>query len=250
MACVAEFSRLTDVVIGQLEGNLVGLILHGSAVHGGLRPDSDIDLLAVVARPLTSAERASLTDALLRVSGRRALDGPARPAEITVVLSEDLSGDPAGIATEYQYGEWLRDEITSGRIPERHHNPDLVLILAMARTGVSVVGAAPEMILPEVSQADVSAALVAALPALLANVGGDERNVALTVARMQVTRDTGRFVPKDVAAELIAERVTDEYAQMLRTAAAAYRGEATDDWEALRPALVAYLDAAAAELTQ
>ena len=40
-----------------LGGSLLGAYLHGSAVTGGLRPDSDLDLLLLTARPLSAAER-------------------------------------------------------------------------------------------------------------------------------------------------------------------------------------------------
>ncbi len=230
--------------------SISALILYGSAVHGGLRPESDIDLLAVVAVPLSLRVRESLTQALLRVSGRRASDGPARPAEVTVVVASDLAGAPSEVATEYQYGEWLRDAIWHGAKLERHHNPDLVVVFAMARSGVSLVGPPPEEILPLIRRDDVDAAMCSALPELLADADGDERNVALTMARMQVTRESGEFVSKDVAAERIAQRLPSDQRAMLRMAAAAYRGETKDDWESHRRTLHTYLTIAAKEICQ
>lgn len=233
---------------GELGGDLVGLILYGSAIHGGLRPDSDLDLLAIVKRSLTPERRSSLTEALLRVSGKRAYDGPGRPAEVTIVVADDLSADPSDIATDFQYGEWLRDEAEAGSYPARHHDPDLVLVLAMARSGKSLTGPAPEVLLPEIPRSACESAIVAALPSLLDDLEGDERNVVLTVARMQLTMETGGFASKDAAAERIAERVPPAQAQMLRIAAAAYRGEAADDWRSLRPALLAYLSSATGQM--
>lgn len=44
------------------------LYLHGSAVAGGLRPQSDLDILAVVDVPLSDEQRQDLIAALLSIS--------------------------------------------------------------------------------------------------------------------------------------------------------------------------------------
>ena len=55
-------------------GDVLGAYLHGSAVVGGLRPNSDLDILVVLRRP---RERRALVEALLEVSGARARRGRA-----------------------------------------------------------------------------------------------------------------------------------------------------------------------------
>lgn len=65
---------------------LLAVYLHGSAVSGGLRPQSDIDLLAVVDRGLTGGERDALLSSLLRLSGRHpAVQGGRRCLEINMM---------------------------------------------------------------------------------------------------------------------------------------------------------------------
>lgn len=49
---------------------LVAAYLYGSAVSGGLRPRSDVDLIIVISRPMSAADRKSLATAVLKVSGR------------------------------------------------------------------------------------------------------------------------------------------------------------------------------------
>lgn len=237
-----EVRTVADIVEHEFAGNLRGLILYGSAIHGGIRPESDIDLLAVVIDPTSLQVRESLTQALMRVSGRRAQAGPARPAEVTVVVADDLSGNPSEIATDYQYGEWLRDAIDHGAALERHHNPDLVVVLAMARGGISLVGPTPDVLLPRIPRDELNTSMCNATADLLADVEGDERNVVLTIARMQVTLESGEFVPKDVAAERIVPRLPADQGAMLRMAAAAYRGEIVDDWGSLGQTLQDYLN--------
>lgn len=240
--------RLTAVVLDALGDDLVSLILYGSAVAGGLRPDSDIDLLAVTAQPLRDAQRERLIDGLLAVSGRRALHGPSRPVELTVMALADLGWEHPVV--QLQYGEWLRDDAIAGRLEGPHVDADAVLLMAMARErGTALVGRAPTELLPEVPAAAVRSAIVATLPALLDDLDGDERNVVLTLARMLETLRGAPFLPKDVAAERVALTVPDDQARMLTIAAAAYRGEVDDDWTSLASAMHAFVGSAVAGIT-
>ena len=59
--------------------DVLGAYLHGSAVLGGLRPTSDLDILVVLERRTTATERRALVEGLLDVSGARARRGPSRP---------------------------------------------------------------------------------------------------------------------------------------------------------------------------
>jgi streptomycin 3"-adenylyltransferase len=55
--------RQLEAIVGILElvlgPDLVGTWLHGSAVLGGLRPRSDIDVLAISRRPTVPRERSA-----------------------------------------------------------------------------------------------------------------------------------------------------------------------------------------------
>ena len=59
---------MVAVVLGVLEQAVPGAYLHGSAVLGGLRPYSDLDVLAVSARCTTPEEKRRLVDRLRAVS--------------------------------------------------------------------------------------------------------------------------------------------------------------------------------------
>lgn len=56
----SEASKALLVVQKRLPESLVAVCLHGSAVVGGLRPASDVDLLAVIDQPMTSPVRKCL----------------------------------------------------------------------------------------------------------------------------------------------------------------------------------------------
>lgn len=72
-ACVphsirAQVRQACDILQQHLATTLVGIYLFGSAVDGGLKPLSDVDLLVTVASPPSAATRHALMAALLRVS--------------------------------------------------------------------------------------------------------------------------------------------------------------------------------------
>jgi predicted nucleotidyltransferase len=84
---LAEIVRALDEVLGPA---LIGAYLHGSAVLGGLRPHSDIDVLALTARETTVTEKDRLIGHLLEISGRYPIAGPPRPIELTVVVGSEV----------------------------------------------------------------------------------------------------------------------------------------------------------------
>ena len=69
---VQSIVRLAIEVFGI---DVLGAYLHGSAVLGGLRPTSDLDVLVVLERRTTATERRALVEGLLDVSGARARRG-------------------------------------------------------------------------------------------------------------------------------------------------------------------------------
>ena len=74
-------------------------------------------------------------------------------------------------------------------------------------------------------------AQLAALPGLVEDLGGDGRNVLLTLARALHTVETGVIVPKEQAAVTAAKRIDPAGAELLLAAAGEYRGEEQVDWD-------------------
>jgi len=228
-----EAQRAIPVLERFLGDSLVAIHLHGSAVGGGLRRLSDVDLLAVVDRPTTADIRKRLVAELLTVSGRYpAPPGGARPIELTILLLSDLRPAPYPARVEFVYGEWLRADFEAGTVPEPHAHPGHTLLLAQARGEAKPLrGPALAEILAEIPRTDVHRAMGEALPSLLGDLAGDERNVLLTLARMWYTLTTGDFVAKDVAAHWAAAQLPAEPAALLETARGGYLGTVADTWE-------------------
>ncbi|MGW2230160.1 aminoglycoside adenylyltransferase family protein [Streptomyces formicae] len=213
---------------------LIGAYLHGSAVLGGLRPHSDIDVLAVVRHPTTASLRRALTEGLLAVSGHPDHGTPLRPVELTVVVQDDIRPWTYPPRCEFQYGEWLRDTYLRGGTPEPGPGPDLALLVTMVLAGrASLFGPAPDDVLDPVPAADLTRAMTSGVPELLAELDTDTRNVLLTLARIWTTLATGDIKSKDAAADWALERLPAEHRPVLARARAVYLGGEEERWDDL-----------------
>lgn len=228
----AEALAALTIVRELFGGSLVAVYLHGSAVSGGLRPKSDVDLLVVTDRAPTDEMRKRLVAALMAVSGRHPAD-PAGPRciELIVLLESQLSSPAYPARSELVYGEWLRDAFEAGEIPMPVSDPELTLVLAQARREArALVGPPVVELLPRIPDDHVLRAMRELLPPLLDSLEGDEANVLLTLARMWRTAATGEFVTKDAAAEWSIPRLPEFAADMIARARDAYLHGAEGSW--------------------
>ena len=185
MIMLQRILTLVDQVLGD---QVLGMYWHGSAVLGGLRPTSDLDVLVVTGRRMSEVERKSLVDGLLQVSGQRAERGPGRPVELSVVVIGDVKPWRYPPQQEFMYGEWLREAYEQGVVPQREHAPDLSVLLTMVLQGnAALMGPAPAQLLDSVPPEDLVRGAMAGIPQLLKDLESDTRNVLLTLARIWTT---------------------------------------------------------------
>ena len=209
------------------------LYLHGSAVAGGLRPQSDLDILAIVDAPLSDEQRQDLIAALLSISAPHPAtpDGP-RCIELVVCRLADLQRNEHPAKVEFIYGEWLRDAFREGYLSDAAADPEYTLLLAQARQqaqllwGRDVLADVPVTPIEHIRQA-----MRDGVEPLYEGLRGDERNVLLTLARMWRTGVHGDFVTKEQAAEWAIPRLPAELAKTLEYARLAYIGEVLDRWD-------------------
>lgn len=225
----------TDAVLAVLDrslkrGTLLGAFLYGSAASGGLRPDSDLDLLGVLSRRLTEAEKRALVDGLVPLSWRRVRPAGWRPVELTLVVQSDVRPWRYPPRLELQYGEWLREELVSGNLgPWPPVNPDVAVLLTMVHgSGRPLLGPAAADLLDPVPQGDLVRAMRDEVPSLLDDLESDTRNVLLTLARIWATVETMEIRSKDAAADWVLARLPEAHRPMLQLARDAYRGVAED----------------------
>jgi streptomycin 3"-adenylyltransferase len=224
--------------------HLVGAYLHGSALTGGLRPSSDLDLLAVTGRPTTPGERHALIDRLLGISGSRARSGPARSIELSIVVQAEVRPWVFPPNLDFQYGDWWRPKFARGDLsPWRTPNPDLAVMLASARErSDALVGPELSDVLDPIPRAHVNQAMLDGIPDLLADLESDTRNVILTLARIWFTTATGSIEPKDVAAAWALARLPEHDRAVLAHARAIYLGEEPERWEHLQTSVRQHAD--------
>lgn len=198
-----QIAAVADLVRSTLGAHLLGLYLYGSAVAGGLRQGSDLDLLALANRRTSPAQRQSLIAGLRPLSSRAERPANWRPVELTVAALTDLFPARYPPRVDFQSGEWLRAQFDAGEPrPWRTSNPDLLIVSSQVRrSSDALVGPPAREILPETPTTDLARAMTEEIGSLLDDLETDTANVLLTLARIWHTLDTHDFVPKDAAAD-------------------------------------------------
>ncbi len=226
--------KVAEHLLSLFGKRVAGIYLYGSAVSGGLKPQSDVDILFVVHDTIRSNEKNALTSFLLEFSGKNQEAG--RPLEVTGISLTDVRPWKFPPKCLFQYGEWLRNELESGKIPEPFSSPDLAILLRQIRgASLPLYGPAAQILLEPVPYEDLYTAILQSIPELRANLSWDRRNVLLTFARMWYTAATGEITSKDAAAQWVLIRMREDqnilpYACYLENACRAYRGEEPDLW--------------------
>lgn len=233
---MTQTEHVVHLVRRVLGPDVVGLYRHGSAVLDGLRPTSDLDILAVARRPTTHRERRDLLAGTLDISGRSPGTGPDRPVELTVVVQSEVRPWNYPPMCDFQYGEWLRGAYERGEIPLPTVSPDLAPLITMVLLGNSpLFGPPPRDVLAPVPHDDLVRAIVLGVPELLDDLDDDTRNVVLTLARIWSTLATGTIGSKEAAATWALSRLPEEHRPVLAHARAVYRGEEDERWAGLLP---------------
>jgi predicted nucleotidyltransferase len=228
----------------------VGAYLFGSAVLGGLRPRSDLDVLVVSRRRTSRGEKRRLVERLLAVSGSQP-PAPPRPVELTIVVESEIRPWPYPPAYDFQYGEWLRREFESGDVEPwpTTANPDLAVLITMVLLGNRpLLGPPPADVFDPVPRDDLVRAMVDGLDGLLRDLDTDTRNVVLTLARIWSTVASGTIRSKDEAATWALERLPDEHRTVLARARAIYLGDEEERWDDLEPQVRPHADRVVAEI--
>lgn len=224
----------------------LGVYLYGSAVDGGLRTDSDLDLFAVLPAPLAERQRDGLVTALIPISRRGQRPETWRPLELTMVRADAVRPWQYPPPLELQYGEWMRANFEAGEpAPWPPVSPDLAVSVTMVRqSGRPLLGPPASQLLDPVPPADLVRAMTDELPSLLDDLADDTRNVLLTLARMWLTVTTGEIRPKDVAASWAARRMPPSLGAVVARAGELYLAGGFGPWDdpAAVPRAAAHLE--------
>jgi len=232
-----QLDRVLALVCDVLGAEVVGAYLFGSATLGGLRPQSDLDVLVVAQRRTTREEKQRLVQGLLAASGRRTPEGTWRRIELTLVVERDVRPWRYPPSFDFQYGDWLRSEFESGNLEPwpTTANPDLAMLITMVLLGnTPVLGPPPAELFDPVPRGDLLRAMVDDMDRLLDDLDWDARNVILTLARIWSTVATGAMRSKDAAADWALERLPEAHQPVLARARAIYLGDEAERWDDLQ----------------
>lgn len=200
---------------------VLGVYLHGSATLGGLKPASDLDVLAVTDRSLNAGERRDLVDELLLLSDARE-DGWGS-VELTVVVQSQVRPWRYPPVADFLFGDWLRADIEANGPPQPGSMPNLAIELPqLLAHGITISGPDSEELLDPVPAVDTVRGSLDGIPSLLSDLVADTRNVLLTLARIWATVATGQVMSKDSAAGWALRRLPAEHRPVLEHARALY----------------------------
>jgi len=229
-----QLDRAVALVREVLDNELVGAYLFGSAVQGGLRPDSDLDIHVVSRRPTTLGEKMRLAGGLMLISGRSTHEGTWRRVEVTIAVQSEIKPWRYPPNLDFQYGDWLRSEFEKGNYeptPPRHRT-DLALLITMVLAADStLVGPPPAAVFDPVPHDDVVRAMVGDLDRLRGELDRDARNVILTLARMWSTFATGAICSKGAAANWVVEQLPAAHQPIAIHAREVYLGNEAERWD-------------------
>ncbi len=226
-----QIEQVLTIVRDVLGEDIVGAYLHGSAVLGGLRPRSDLDVMVVSRRQTTRIEKHRFASQLLLVSCR------PRPIELTIVVEDEVHPWCYPPHMDFQYGDWWRSEFERGEVEPwpSATNPDLASLIRMVLFGdTPLLGPPPREIFEPVPRRDFVEALLHGIDGLLQTVESDTCNVVLTLARIWSSVVTDEVHSKDAAAEWALPRLPAERRWVLARARATYLGDEEERWDDLR----------------
>jgi len=234
----AQLDTLLAGLQQRLGDALVGVYLHGSLLLGGFGPRSDVDVLAVVSRPTTDAERSALGELVAKISGS------PRPLELDVLVESDLRPWRHPARFDFHYSD-------SGGVEVDGENADLAAVVAVARTGAaSLFGPRPGDVFEPVPRADYVDAILEDFRALDRVLRVYTRSIVLALARMWADLATGEIHSKAGAVDWALERLPAEHRPVLARAWAVQAGDAEDSWDDAWPAVEAYAAYLRSEVAQ
>ena len=246
-----QIDRALALVRDVLDSDAVAAYLFGSAVLGGLRPESDLDVLVVSKRRTTRAEKQRLVHGLLAASGRRTPHGMWRRIELTIVVQSEIKPWRYPPSFDFQYGDWLRSEFESGNVEPwpTTVNPDLATLITMVMlANRPLLGPPPAEIFDPVPNDDLIKAMVGDIDRLRGDIHSDTRNVILTLARIWSTVATGAIFSKGAAADWVLERLPEAHRPVLARARAIYVGDQAERWDDLENQIDPHADYVIAEI--
>jgi predicted nucleotidyltransferase len=246
-----QLARLVEGLGRILGSDLVGVYLHGSAVLGCFGPRSDIDLVAVAARPTPEQDKQALMAVLLEESVPYDHPGGRRPIELDLVLASALRPWQYPATLDFHYSEEFRARFeATGELDawESLESRDLAAhITVLRRSGQAVSGPPIDSVFPEVPTANYVDALTHDLWWCREQWVQRPHYGVLSIARIWATLATGEPQSKATGANWALPRLPAELRPVLEHGLAVYTdANERDGWDELP--VSDYLECVATEI--
>jgi predicted nucleotidyltransferase len=239
-----QVEQLVGGIQDVLREDLLGAYLHGSAVLGGLRPRSDIDVIVVSTRRTSADEKRRLVELLLALLVRGSV-GPPRPIELDVVVQSEIRPWRYPPAFDFHFSELWRKDFERGELEPwpADTNRDLASVVTMALLGeTALFGPPPVEMFDPVPRRDYIDAILRDTATVDQYLSWDARNVVLTLPRIWSAIATDEVHSKDSAAVWALPQLPEEHRPVLERALAIYRGGTEEPWDDILPQVRAYAD--------
>ena len=244
MSETLQLEQLTESLQQLLGESLFAIYLYGSAVDGGLGPESDLDVLVVVNQALTLHQRQQLAETLLKIS--YPIGAAQRALEVTIVLKAQILSGSYPLSYELQFGEWLREELNQGALLRTHTDPDLSILLKKAQVHHrSLLGPSLTQWSTAIPEQHLWQAMADTYPSIVAHwdEDADERNQILALCRIYFSLITNEIVPKDQAAHWVIAQLPSLHQPILQRMIQEYKGEIRkQNWQQQHHALGPVVD--------
>lgn len=219
---------------------LYAIYLYGSYVCGGLKHKSDLDILVIIERSITTIERERIAKDLLQISVPIG-HASARALEVTILDKESITTLHPPYQYQLQYGEWLRDELLNGAQLSSQYDPDLSILLKQAQLHhVAILGPNLNLWLPSINHKQIKDAIRDIYPHIIAHWKDDqdERNQILALCRIAYTLNKKTIAAKDIAAMWCLQFLDQDNQALLQLMINEYTAQGDEqNWSKLHPEL-------------
>lgn len=213
----------------QLEGNLIGVYLHGSLALGCFNPlTSDVDLLALADHKISLLTKKALVHLLLSLSGA------PHSIEISFLCQEDLTTWQYPTPYELHYSETWRkrfsEDLTTGNWKQwgeqSQTDVDLAAHITMTKSrGICLWGTPLDKVFPDVPPKDYIASIVSDLRWTLERLDQISVYGVLNSCRVYAYLQEQRICSKDEGATWALNILPVEFRPVIEMARSIYRGE-------------------------
>jgi len=231
-AIATQIDDAKHIIERHLGVRLAAIHLFGSAVDGGLQPNSDIDLLVTVTESPDADTLRALAIELLTVSAPPGQSPSLRALEVTVMTLQHVVPWRHPARRELQFGEWLREDLLAGIVEPPMQDHDIAIVLTkLLGHSIPIVGPPADQLFEAVPRQDLTRALLDTVAQWNQpdDWADDERNIILALARIWYTAVTGEIASKADAAMWLLARIEPQYRPILSHAREIYLGQAPDD---------------------